>query len=46
MQAHFGPWFMTFHRAFNLEFENALLSVVPELLAMPYWEFADDLASE
>mmetsp|Transcript_33192 Transcript_33192/g.80043 ORF Transcript_33192/g.80043 Transcript_33192/m.80043 type:complete len:630 (-) Transcript_33192:268-2157(-) len=37
-QAHFGPMFMTWHSAFILEFENALLSVNPEILALPYWD--------
>lgn len=41
-QAHFGPWFMTFHEAFIMEFENALLSVVPGLKALPYWEMYED----
>lgn len=37
---------MTYHRAFNLEFENALLSVVPDLKAMPWWEITKDLNGE
>mmetsp|Transcript_50262 Transcript_50262/g.114186 ORF Transcript_50262/g.114186 Transcript_50262/m.114186 type:complete len:756 (-) Transcript_50262:424-2691(-) len=37
-QAHFGPMFMTWHTAFILEFENALLSVDPTILAVPYWD--------
>lgn len=45
-QIHFAPCFMTYHRAFNLEFENALLSVVPSLKAMPWWEMAKDLNGE
>lgn len=45
-QIHFAPCFMTFHRAFNLEFENALLSVVPSLKAMPWWEITKDLNGE
>uniref|UniRef100_A0A7R9V365 Tyrosinase copper-binding domain-containing protein n=1 Tax=Chlamydomonas euryale TaxID=1486919 RepID=A0A7R9V365_9CHLO len=40
--AHFGPWFLTWHEAFIMEFENALLSVVPELGALPYWEMYED----
>jgi hypothetical protein len=34
---------MTFHRAFLLEYENALLSVVPGLKAMPYLDITLDL---
>ncbi|PRW60197.1 tyrosinase 2 [Chlorella sorokiniana] len=41
-QGHYVPCFMTFHCAVMLEFENALLSVVPELSAMPYWNFLLD----
>ncbi|KXZ52931.1 hypothetical protein GPECTOR_8g307 [Gonium pectorale] len=41
-QGHIGPCLMTFHRALMLEFENALLSVVPGLRAMPYWDFTLD----
>jgi len=36
-QAHFGPNFMTFHRAYLLLIENSLRAVDPEILAMPYW---------
>lgn len=28
---------MTFHRAFLLEMEESLLSVCPDMLALPYW---------
>jgi hypothetical protein len=42
LQGHNGPHFMTFHRAFLLEYENALLSVVPELKAMPYLDITLD----
>jgi len=37
-QAHSGPMFMTWHSAFVLEFENALLSVDPSIVALPYWD--------
>ncbi|CAJ1337485.1 unnamed protein product [Effrenium voratum] len=37
-QAHFGPQFMTWHSAFILEFENALLSVDSTIGALPYWD--------
>jgi hypothetical protein len=33
---------MTFHRAWLLEFELALLAVVPELRALPYWDITLD----
>lgn len=41
-QGHAGPCFMTFHRAILLEFELALLSVVPQLGALPYWDITLD----
>lgn len=34
-QGHASSCFMTFHRAFLLELENSLLSVAPELKALP-----------
>ncbi len=37
---------MTFHRAFLLEFERALLSVVPDLQALPYWDMTRDTRGE
>ncbi|CAJ1413034.1 unnamed protein product [Effrenium voratum] len=37
-RAHFGPQFMTWHSAFVLEFENALLSVDSTIGALPYWD--------
>lgn len=40
---HNGPNFMTFHRAWLLELEQALLSVVPGLKAIPYLDFTLDL---
>ncbi len=46
MQGHFGPWFMLFHQAFELEFENALMSVVPGLKALPYWQMQQDMKGE
>ena len=36
-QGHFGPCFMTYHRAILLEFEAAMLSIAPKLQALPYW---------
>lgn len=36
-QAHAGPQHATFHRAFLLAYENALLAVDPGIEAMPYW---------
>ncbi len=41
-QGHNGACFMTFHRAFMIEFENAIRSVVPELPAIPYWDMSLD----
>jgi len=40
-QAHFGPHFMTWHAAFVLEFERALLAVDERIEALPYWDAAD-----
>lgn len=37
-QAHFGAHFMTWHLAFVLEFEMALLAIDPSIGAMPYWD--------
>eukprot|EP00416_Gambierdiscus_australes_P017874 CAMPEP_0171064830 /NCGR_PEP_ID=MMETSP0766_2-20121228/6512_1 /TAXON_ID=439317 /ORGANISM="Gambierdiscus australes, Strain CAWD 149" /LENGTH=806 /DNA_ID=CAMNT_0011520897 /DNA_START=45 /DNA_END=2465 /DNA_ORIENTATION=- len=37
-QAHFGAHFMTWHGAFVLEFENALLAVDSSISALPYWD--------
>lgn len=37
-QAHFGPQFMTWHGAFVLEFETALLAVDGSIEGMPYWD--------
>ena len=34
---------MTFHRAWLLELENAILSVVPNLKAIPYFDITLDL---
>lgn len=34
--AHLGDWFMTWHAAFLLEFENALHAVDPEIEGVPY----------
>ena len=41
-QAHFGPNFMTFHRAYLLMIENSLRAVDPEILALPYWAMQYD----
>mmetsp|Transcript_4044 Transcript_4044/g.5581 ORF Transcript_4044/g.5581 Transcript_4044/m.5581 type:complete len:551 (-) Transcript_4044:60-1712(-) len=41
-QGHFGPQFMTFHRALLLKYELALLAVDPKIEAMPYWHIAFD----
>jgi hypothetical protein len=41
-QAHFGPSFMTFHRAFLKVIENSLRAIDEEILAMPYWNMALD----
>eukprot|EP00755_Sulcionema_specki_P014046 Sspe_Gene.55643::Locus_30595_Transcript_1_1_Confidence_1.000_Length_766::g.55643::m.55643 len=37
-QAHFSDAFMTWHAAFVLEFELALLSVDPTIEGLPYWD--------
>jgi hypothetical protein len=42
LQGHAGSCFMTFHGAWLLEFELALLAVVPELRALPYWDITLD----
>jgi len=34
--AHLGDWFMTWHAAFILEFENVLHAVDPEIEGLPY----------
>jgi hypothetical protein len=39
---HYGPHFMTFHRAFLLKYERALLAVDPSIGALPYWNIAND----
>lgn len=41
-QGHYGPIFIIFHRAFLLQFEDSLLSVDPEIGALPYWNMALD----
>eukprot|EP00439_Symbiodinium_sp_Y106_P072335 s179_g13.t1 len=41
-EGHFGPQFMTFHRALLLKYELALLAVDPSIEAMPYWNMAYD----
>ncbi|KAL3910523.1 MAG: hypothetical protein SGARI_002082 [Bacillariaceae sp.] len=37
-QAHFGAHFISWHSAFVLEFENALLAVDETIGAVPYWD--------
>ena len=44
-QGHVGPHFMTFHRAYLLRLENALLAVDPSILALPYWDYSRDTKS-
>ena len=41
-QAHFGPNFISFHRADVLLLEQALRSVDPTIAAIPYWNMALD----
>jgi len=41
---HFGPQFMTFHRAFLLKYELSLLAVDASIGALPYWNVANDAA--
>jgi hypothetical protein len=41
-QAHFGPHFMTFHRALLLKVERSLLAIDSDIEAMPYWDYAKD----
>ena len=38
-QGHQGPAFATFHRAFGLRFERALMAVDPRVDALPYWDY-------
>lgn len=40
-QAHLDQHFVFFHRLLILKFENALLSVAPDLLGSPYWDLRD-----
>ncbi len=42
MQGHYTPSLGIFHRIIGLEFEAAVLSVVPKLKAMPYWDYTLD----
>lgn len=41
-QGHYGPHFMTFHRAYLLRLENALLAVDKDIIALPYWDYSHD----
>lgn len=41
-QGHYGPQFITFHRAVVLQMENALLAVDPDIGAIPYWDYSKD----
>ncbi|KNC87314.1 hypothetical protein SARC_00556 [Sphaeroforma arctica JP610] len=41
-QGHYGPCFITYHRALMLETENILLSINPEFKALPYWDLTLD----
>jgi len=43
-QGHFGPAFAIYHRLFTWMFENSLLSIAPELGAVPYWNMDIDKA--
>ena len=43
-QGHYGPAFVTYHRAFTLLMENALLAVDPSIEGLPYWDYNIDLA--
>jgi len=38
-QAHLGPAFATYHRAFTLQFELSLMSIDPTIAALPYWDY-------
>jgi len=42
-QGHNGPCFMTFHRAFLLQLEDSLLSVAPNMKAIPYIDITKDV---
>ena len=37
-QGHFSAAFMTWHCGFLLQFENSLLSINPDIGALPYWD--------
>jgi tyrosinase len=39
---HFGPTLLTWHRAFLLEFEQALSTVAGKPMAIPYWDWTDE----
>lgn len=40
--AHFSPIFVVWHRAYELQFENALLAVNPNISGAPYWDYRPD----
>ncbi|KAH8077017.1 hypothetical protein JL720_10318 [Aureococcus anophagefferens] len=40
--AHFSPIFVVWHRAFELQFENALLAVNGNISGAPYWDYRPD----
>ena len=44
-QGHFSSAFMTFHGLFVLEFENCILSIDPQIGALPYWNWNDTSSS-
>jgi len=44
-QAHLGEHFSLWHRLFLLKAENAILSVDPEIGALPYWDHTEGLSA-
>jgi len=44
-QAHLGEHFSLWHRLFILKAENAILSVDPEIGALPYWDHTEGLSA-
>jgi tyrosinase len=43
--AHMSPGFLPWHRAFLLEFENALSEVSGKNIALPYWDWTDEVST-